>query len=105
MKKILLALAVIALLLPALASADSWTGWITDSNCGAKGANADHASCAKKCHGQGAKLVLYNNADQKVYNLDNQTLAESNIGHEVVVTGTVEGTSITVQAIDAADAQ
>ncbi len=105
MKKTLIVLAVVALFLPALASADSWTGWITDSNCGAKGANAAHAACAKKCLGQGAKLVFYNNADQKLYELDNQKLAEENIGHEVVVKGTVAGNAIKVESIDAAKAQ
>jgi hypothetical protein len=105
MKKTLIVLAVIALFLPALAAADSWTGWITDSNCGAKGANAEHAACAKKCMGKGAKLVFYNNADQKLYDLDNQKLAEENIGHEVVVKGAVEGKAIKVESIDAVKAQ
>ena len=99
MKKAFAVLALAALLVPALASADSWTGWITDDHCGAKGASADHASCAKKCLDQGGKLVFFNSADQKLYNLDNQKLAEENIGHEVVVTGTADGTSIKVESI------
>lgn len=99
MKKAFAVLALAALLVPALASADSWTGWITDDHCGAKGASADHASCAKKCLDQGGKLVFFNSADQKLYSLDNQKLAEENIGHEVVVTGTADGTSIKVESI------
>ena len=99
MKKALIALTVIALFLPALAAADSWTGWITDDHCGAKGAKADHATCAKKCLDQGGKLVFFNNADQKLYNLDNQKLAEEHLGHEVVVKGSVEGDSIKVDSI------
>lgn len=99
MKKALVVLALTALFLPALAAADSWTGWITDDHCGAKGAKAEHASCAKKCLDQGGKLVFYNNADQKLYSLDNQKLAEEHLGHEVVVTGTADGTSIKVESI------
>ena len=102
MKKTLVVLALAALLAPALASADSWTGWVTDEHCGAKGAKADHADCAKKCMDQGGKLVFFNNADQKLYSLDNQKLAEEHIGHEVVVKGSVHGNTIKVESIDAA---
>ncbi|HEX3129902.1 MAG TPA: DUF5818 domain-containing protein [Thermoanaerobaculia bacterium] len=99
MKKVLVVLALTALFLPTLAAADSWTGWITDDHCGAKGAKAEHASCAKKCLDQGGKLVFFNSADQKLYNLDNQKLAEEHLGHEVVVTGTVDGNDIKVESI------
>lgn len=101
MKKALVVLALFALLVPALASADSWTGWITDDQCGAKGKgnNADHAACARKCLEQGAKLVFLNNADQKLYSLDNQKLAEEHLGHEVVVTGTAADGGIKVESI------
>lgn len=27
----------------------SWNGWVSETACGAKGANAQHAGCAKKC--------------------------------------------------------
>ena len=110
MKRILLALAAIALLVPAFAAAhdhtaSSWTGWVTDDSCAAKGANAEHASCAKKCLDGGGKLVFYNTADEKIYNLDNQKLAEEHIGHEVVVKGTAEGSSIKVESIEKAPAK
>lgn len=105
MKKALVILALAALLVPAFAAADSWTGWITDDHCGAKGAKAEHASCAKKCLDQGGKLVFFNSADQKLYDLDNQKLAEEHLGHEVVVTGTADGTSIKVESIAAPAAQ
>lgn len=104
MKKALILIAVLALLVPALAAADAgaWTGWVTDDHCAAKGAKAEHASCAKKCLDNGGKLVFYNSADEKIYDLDNQKLAEENLGHEVVVKGTVEGSSIKVESIEAA---
>ena len=81
--------------------AATWTGWITDENCGAKGANADHKSCALKCAGKGGKLVFYNNADKKIYKLDNQDAAKENIGHECVVSGDADGDSIKVSSIAA----
>lgn len=109
MKKALIALAAVALLLPALAAAHdhggSWTGWVTDSHCAAKGAKAEHADCAKKCLEQGGKLVFYNNADEKIYQIDNQKLAEEHLGHAVVVKGTLEGDAITVESIEMAKSE
>ena len=105
MKKVLIALAAVALLLPALAiahdhHAGSWTGWVTDDHCAAKGAKAEHADCAKKCLTNGGKLVFYNSADEKIYKLDNQKLAEEHLGHAVVVKGTVEGDTIKVESME-----
>ena len=94
-------LTLLALLLtPALALAGEWTGWITDDHCGAKGAKAEHKNCAMKCLENGGKLVFYNSADKKIYNLDNQKLAEEHIGHEVVVKGAAEGDTIKVESIE-----
>ena len=45
------------------------SGWISDSKCGAKGANAAHASCAKKCVEGGEKPVLVTDKDQKIESL------------------------------------
>jgi hypothetical protein len=102
MKKAVFTLAAIALLTAAFAAADtgSWTGWVTDDHCAAKGASAAHADCAKKCLGNGGKLVFYNAGDEKIYNLDNQKLAEEHLGHEVVVKGTAEGDTIKVESIE-----
>lgn len=112
MKKAFFTLATIAgiaLLTAAFAAADhhagSWTGWVTDDHCAAKGANAAHADCAKKCLGNGGKLVFYNAGDEKIYNLDNQKLAEEHLGHEVVVKGTAEGDTIKVESIEAKKGQ
>jgi len=106
MKTRKLAVAVIAamLALPLAASADTWTGWITDSHCGAAGARAGHKDCALKCMKGGSKLVFYNNADKKLYQLDNQDMAKEHLGHEVTVTGSVDGDAIKIEKIDMAKA-
>ncbi len=95
----LLALTMLALPLAAGGTKGSWTGWITDESCGAKGAKAEHKACAEKCIAKGQKLVFYNNADKKLYSLDNQDVAKENLGHEVKVTGEADGTAIKVEAI------
>jgi len=79
----------------------SWTGWITDTHCGAKGATSKHAGCAKKCvEGQGSKYALFNPSDKKVYALDPQDKVASHAGHYVNVKGTVQGDTIKVSAIE-----
>lgn len=107
MRKPLSVVFALALLLAApfalQAAESSWTGWITDSGCGAKGANAGHVDCAKKCVEGGAKLVLYVTETQKLYTLSDQTAAMSHLGHVVVVTGTLEGDAITVAKIAKAE--
>ena len=76
------------------------TGWITDSYCGAKNANADGAGCAKDCYKKGAKLELV--ADGKTYQISDQKAAAEHLGHEVVITGTVDNDTIKVSKIEAA---
>jgi hypothetical protein len=101
---VLIALLAISFLAPALVHAGDWTGWITDEHCGAKGAKAEHKACAEKCIKDGGKLVFYNNADQKIYKIDNQDLAKQHLGHEVKVSGEASGDSIKVSGIEAAKA-
>ena len=83
---------VLALVTPAFAgepaAGESVKGWIVDSDCGAKNANAKSADCIKTCYKGGAKLVLV--AGEKTYGLSDQKMAFDHIGHEVVVTGTVD---------------
>ncbi|HYU33252.1 MAG TPA: hypothetical protein VEW48_13915 [Thermoanaerobaculia bacterium] len=102
MKKTFAAILLFALFTPTLAMAGQWNGWITDEQCAAKGAKADHAACAKKCHEKGAKLVFYNTGDEKIYTLDKQDLAAEHIGHEVTVKGEAEGSAIKVASIEPA---
>ncbi len=86
----------------------SWTGWVTDSHCAAKGKgdSAGHADCAASCvKGQGAKYVLLTPSDKKVYQLDAQDKAAAMAGKHVKVTGEVDGDSIKVKSIEATGEQ
>lgn len=83
----------------------SWTGWVTDTHCGAKGTSAEHAACAKKCVEQnGAKYALYDTATKKVYVLEPQDQAASHAAQHVKVKGTIEGDTITIASIEEAAA-
>ena len=75
----------------------SWTGVVTDTGCGAKGAKADHAACAHKCVKGGAKYALYTAADGKVWVLSNQDEAGKMAGKEVVVKGTADKEKMTIE--------
>ena len=78
----------------------SWTGWITDTHCGAKGAKDGHTACANKCADEKAgKYALYNEANKKVYVLDPQDQAKAHAGHHVTVKGSVAGDTIKVSSI------
>ncbi|HVP56289.1 MAG TPA: hypothetical protein VMU45_14960 [Candidatus Eisenbacteria bacterium] len=67
----------------------SWDGWISDSKCGAKGANAAHAACAKKCIEAGEKPVLVTDKDQKVVAIENPAAVTGHEGQHVKITGTM----------------
>jgi hypothetical protein len=75
-------------------------GLVTDSHCGLKGAGAKHtASCAEKCVKDGGKLQFVNDADKKIYDIDkaHYEAAMAHVGHMVTVTGSVDGSALTVE--------
>jgi len=86
-----------------LAAEGSWTGYISDSHCGAKGAKEGHADCATKCvKEKGGKYVFVNDADKKVYVIDAQDQVAAHAGHHVTVKGTIEGDSLKLSGIEMA---
>jgi len=86
----------------ALAGEGSWTGYITDSKCGAKAAHEGAEECTTKCVKEGAKLVFVNDTDKKVYAISDQDKVAAHAGHHVAVKGSVEGDTLTVASIDMA---
>ncbi len=98
-----LALLVLACL--AWAADQSWTGVISDSNCGLKHSTAsdEAAACVAKCVSNGAKYVLVTGG--KMYQLEPQTKISSKMaGREVKVTGSLSGDTITISSAAAAAA-
>ena len=54
----------------ALATAQDgeWSGWVTETHCGAAGAKESHADCAAKCaEEKGAHWALYNPTDKSQF--------------------------------------
>jgi len=102
MKKSLLRVLVVALVLAAAgfafaADMSSWTGWVTDTDCGAKGMSASHAACAAKCvKDKGAKYALYVPSDKSMWVLSDQDGAAKMAGKEVTVKGTADKAKKTI---------
>jgi hypothetical protein len=103
MRKLVLLLLAFALVLlvasAALAADTTVNGWISDSKCGAKGANASAEACTKKCISQGASPVVVTDKDQKVLEVENPDALKDHLGHHVAVTGTITGDKIHVDSV------
>jgi hypothetical protein len=94
MGKFLAALAVIALVSAPVMAADAakgeWTGWITDTHCGANGANRDHtAACVEKCMKGGSQAQLYVESEKKSYTLNDFSKVKGLVGQKVTVKGSL----------------
>lgn len=82
----------------------SWTGYITDSKCGAKAAHEGARECTIKCIKEGAKYVFVNDGDKKVYAIADQEKVADHAGHHVTVKGSVDGDTMTVASVEMAKA-
>lgn len=89
------ALGTATLALGAGAPDGSWSGWVTETHCGAAGAKAEHADCAVKCvKEKGAKWALYTPDDKSVWVLsgDDAMMAKmaGMAGKKVTVKGSLD---------------
>ncbi len=104
MRKLLLLLlagAFIVMMASVSFASDAQTvnGWISDSKCGVKGANAGAEACTKKCIAGGASPVVVTDTDQKVLTVDNPDALKEHYGHHVAVTGHIDGDKIHVDSV------
>jgi hypothetical protein len=79
--------------------AQTVNGWVSDSKCGARGANAGAEACTKKCIAAGESPVVVTDKDQKVLKVDNPDALKDHYGHHVAVTGHVDGDKIHVDSV------
>lgn len=100
---LLLVLVIVLTVSLLYAAESSWTGVVSDSHCGAKHNKASKAAenCVENmCVKGGSEYVFVNGADNKVYKLSPQDKLKGHGGHEVKVTGTVEGDTINVKSVE-----
>src|SRR5260221_10395899 len=103
----LLSLAALAVVfaLPALSDegkAGTWTGFVTDSHCGKRGAAKEHtADCVEKCVKGGEKAQIMNEADGQAYNLDGWDKVKGLMGGKVTVNGSLDAKTATIKGASA----
>lgn len=97
MKKYLLLLALFFSLAIYAAEKGTWTGYISDSHCGAKGNSEGHADCAKKCVKNGYAPVFV--VGDKVYTINNPKKVSHYIGDKVTITGTITDDKLDIEKI------
>ena len=98
MKKLVVVFVLLMSLFAVSAMADEWTGYISDSKCGAKGAKDAHAACAEKCVKGGAAPVFVT-SDGKVLKIDDASKVTDHVGHKVTLTGTLDGDTVKVDSV------
>ena len=96
MKKAILVLAVSAF----ACLAGEWTGHVSDSKCGK--AHADHSegsiNCVKNCVKAGQKPVFVSE-DGKVVKITNPEKVMGHLGHQVKISGKLEGANLTIDTV------
>ena len=97
MKKYFLFLVLLFSVAVYAADKGTWTGYISDSHCGAKGNHEGHAACAKKCIKEGYAPVFV--VGEKVYAINDPKKVSQYIGEKVTITGTITGDAIDIEKV------
>jgi len=97
MRKYLLGLGLFVAAAAFAADKGTWTGFISDAHCGAKGNNEAHASCAKECVKKGYAPVFV--VGDKVYTITDPKKVSDYVGDKVTITGTITGDKIDIEKI------
>lgn len=96
-KYLLLSVLVCSMALAFAGDKGTWTGYISDSHCGAKGNKEGHADCAAKCIKDGAVPVFV--VGDKVYTITDTKKVSKFIGQKVTITGTITGEALEIEKI------
>lgn len=91
--------------------AQTFTGEVMDSICTPNGSHAetmakmsnmgkDSETCTNECVAMGAKYMLYDQTSHTVYSVNKQDRLARFAGHQVHVTGTLDGNKINVTDIN-----
>src|SRR5215469_11135542 len=88
----------VASMLCVTAMAADFKGYIIDQSCANDPSMKGNEACARKCIKKGSPAVLLT-PEAKVYKLDDQAKVVEHAGHKVLVSGTLDGDTIKVEAI------
>ncbi len=103
MKKFAYSVVLGATLFTFSARAESWTGVISESKCGAKHGDADtnekSASCIKGCVKGGAAPVFVTGGKVVMLDKASQEMVMDHLGHKVTVTGKLSGDTLHIDNV------
>jgi hypothetical protein len=77
--------------------AEEYKGYISDSKCGAKHVKDHNTKCIEGCVKGGAAPVFVSKG--KVYKVDDATKVQDHLGHDVTITGKIDGDTIQVENV------
>jgi len=78
--------------------AADFKGFVQDDKCSTNAKMKDNAECAKKCIDGGAQAVLVT-PDGKIYKIADQDKVKAHAGHNVTITGKLDGDTISVDKV------
>jgi hypothetical protein len=97
LKRLVVALVLATSVFALSAMADEMKGYISDSKCGAKHAKDMNAKCVEGCVKGGASPVFVTGG--KVYKVDDASKVAEHLGHEVTITGSIDGDTVKVESV------
>ena len=81
--------------------AEQWTGWVADQKC-AKAGNFTGAQ-HQKCVSEGQPVVFVNEADKKIFLVNDQEKLKELVGKKVTLNGEMKSGTIEVASAAAAE--
>ncbi len=102
MRSVFVCLTILVLVSVTLSAADM-TGLVTCSKC--RHTDVKDMNCAASCLRSGVPAMFYEQATQKFYKVVNQDAVKQHFGTRVVLSGKVDGDSLTVTTIKPAPAR
>jgi hypothetical protein len=100
-KKLVFSSVMALSLLSLSAFAETYNAYISDSKCAAKHASDMNAKCVQTCVKGGAAPVAV--VGETVYKVSDPDKLMEHLGHKVVITGKVEGDTLTVDSVKMAE--
>jgi hypothetical protein len=83
------------------AFAEEFNAYISDSKCAAKHAADMNGKCVERCVKGGASAVAV--VGDKVYKIADADKVKDHLGHKVVIKGSAEGDTLTIESIKMAE--
>lgn len=102
MKKLLVGSFIFSSVFAASLMASEWSGFVSDSMCGAKhtGAGKNDTACSQKCVKGGADAVFIHDGKVLKFDAASVAAAKEHVGEKVKITGTLTGDTVTIASIE-----